>query len=262
MSFSREFSRVASIALLLLLAGGCVAVGNYRATPVPPELLPAYTLELEVRGQPQWDADRYEITFGFELRANDEFPYNAVVQEIVQEVIYRRYDGREIRDTLTLVEAFRLSRVGLDEDLRVVYRLPAFQRDRHFERGYLSVGPMIETVDVWRVVRFYPAYIEGVDETDHGFSHLPQNRDGSIVTDIPGNFNESHQRAHELKGAILQDDRQRARWYYIRYHWYREPEGGRPQATFDFQKYARPKNEPTWLSNTLESGVRHASAGE
>jgi hypothetical protein len=121
---------------------------------------------------------------------------------------------------------------------------------------------MIETVDVWRVVRFYPAYVEGADWTELGFAHLPQNREGSIITDIPDNFNETHQRAHELKGAVLQDDRGRARWYHMRYHWYREPEGGRPQATFDFQKYARPKNEPTWLSNTLESGVRHASAGE
>ncbi|MBX3460135.1 MAG: hypothetical protein KF696_09290 [Planctomycetes bacterium] len=256
------FMRHASIVLLLLLLGGCATVGNYVAAPIEPARLPEYTLELEVRGQPEWDEDRYEVSLGFELRAKDEFSYNAVVQEIVQEVVYTRYDGREIRETLTLVEAFKLTRIGYDDGGRVVYRLPSFQRDRHYERGYLSVGPMIETVDVWRVVRFYPGYVEGADWTTLGFAHLPQNRTGSIVTDIPDNFNETHQRNHELKGAVLQDHRDNARWYHMRYRWYRESTGGRPQATFTFVKYKRPADEPEWLSNTLNHGVRHASAGE
>ncbi len=255
-------SRAASIAILLLVAGGCAVVGNYPATPVAPTELPEYTLAIELRGQPEWDADRYEVSLGFELRAHDEFAYNAVVQEIVQEVVYTRYDAREIRETLTLVEAFKLTRIGIDEERMVVYRLPSFQRDRHYERGYLSVGPMIEKVDVWRVVRFYPGYVENADWTALGFAHLPQNRSGSLITDIPENFNESHQRGHELKGAILQDDRDGARWYHMRYRWRREQATKRPQATFEFHKYTRPADEPDWLANTLDHGVRHASAGE
>jgi len=262
------FKRAASIAILLLLAAGgtltsgCASAGNYKAAPVEPQVLPEYTLELELRSEPEYDEDRYEVSLGFELRAHDEFAYNAVVQEIVQEVIYERFDGRKIRETLVLVEAFKLNRVGRDDDGKIVYRLPSFQRDRHYERGYESVGPMIKQIDVWRVVRFYPGFVEGADWTELGFAHLPQNRMGSMVTDIPENFNESHQRKHEHTGAVLQDDRDKSRWYHMRYHWWREPTGNRPQATFTFGKYARPVDEPTWLSTTIQRGSRTANAGE
>lgn len=258
-----------SIAILLLLAAGgtltsgCAStVGNYRAQPVEPGVLPEYTLELEVRGEPEYDEDRYEVSLGFELRADGEFSYNCIVQEIVQEVIYQRYDGRKIRETLTLVEAFKLNRVGTDGEGTVIYRLPSFQRDRHYERGYLSVGPMIEKIDVWRVVRFYPGYVEDADWTTLGFAHLPQNRTGSIVTDIPENFNESHQSRHDHRGRVVQDDRARGKWYHMRYHWWREPTGQRPQARFTFKKYARPMDETPWQTNTIDHGVRTANAGE
>ena len=255
--------RFASIAILLLATvGGCASVGNYETAPVEPEVLPDYTLELELRGEPEYDEDRYEVNLGFDLRAEDEFAYNAIVQEIVQEVIYERFDGRKIRETLVLVEAFKLSRVGRTEDGEVIYRLPSFQRDRHYERGYLSVGPMIKQINVWRVVRFYPGFVEGADWTELGFAHLPQNRTGSMVTDIPENFNESHQRKHDHLGEVLQDDRQRGRFYSMRYRWWREPSGNRPQATFTFAKYERPKDEPTWLQTTIDQGTRTASAGE
>jgi hypothetical protein len=253
----------ASIAIILLLAaGGCATAGNYKGAPVEPDVLPAYTLQLEPRGEPDYDEDRYEVSLGFELTAQGEFAYNAIVQEIVQEVIYERFDGRRIRETLTLVECFKLNRIGANDRGEVVYRLPSFQRDRHYERGYLSVGPMIKQIDVWRVVRYYPGFVEGADWTDLGFAHLPQNRTGNIVTDIPENFNESHQRNHVHTGAVLQDDRARSKFYHMRYHWWREPTGNRPQATFTFGKDARPADEPEWLSTTIENGTRSSSAGE
>ena len=255
--------KFASIAILLLTTvGGCASAGNYKAAPVEPEVLPEYTLELELRGEPEYDEDRYVVNLGFELRAEDEFAYNAIVQEIVQEVIYERFDGRKIRETLVLVECFKLTRVGRTEDGEIVYRLPSFQRDRHFERGYLSVGPMIKTIDVWRVVRFYPGFVEGTDSTELGFAHLPQNHDGSLITDIPENFNESHQRKHDTVGRVVQDDRESGRFYSIRYHWWREPTGNRPQADFAFMKYKRPADEPTWLQTTVDHGTRTSSAGE
>jgi hypothetical protein len=258
---AKRFS--ASIAFILLLAaGGCASVGNYKSAPVQPEVLPEYTLDLELRGEPEFDEDRYEVSLGFELRAQGEFAYNAIVQEIVQEVIYERFDGRKIRETLTLVECFKLNRVGENEAGEIVYRLPSFQRDRHYERGYLSVGPMIKQIDVWRVVRYYPGFVEGADWTDLGFAHLPQNRTASIITDIPENFNESHQRNHIHAGAVLQDDRTQSRFYHMRYHWWREPTGNRPQADFHFMKDARPADEPAWLSTTIEQGTRSSSAGE
>lgn len=263
----RSFPRRASIALALLLAaggllGGCASAGNYQAQPVAPATLPQYTLKAETLGDPRHDADGYDVSLGFELKADGEFDYNAVVQEIVQEALYTRFDGQKIRETLTLVEAFKLRRVGLDEDGKVVYRLPSFQRDRHFERGYLSVGPMVKTIDVWRVVRYYPGYVDGADWTNLGFAHLPEAKDGCLKTVIPPNFNESHQKAHAISGKVVQDDRANAGWYHMRYHWYREPEGQRPQALFEFVKSARPADESEWVSQTIRTSDQSASAGE
>lgn len=250
----------------LLAAGGmlagCAGGGNYAAAPVAPAELPAYELKLELRGEPTHDDDGYDVSLGFELLATDEFSYNALVQEIAQEVVYERYDGRVIRETLTLVEAFRLHRVGEDDSGRVVYRLPPFQRDRHFERGYLSVGPMIEQVQVWRVVRYYPAYVEGADWTRLGFAHLPGNRTGSLVTRIPANFNENHQQSHVISGIVRADDRQKSGWYHMKYHWWREPTGQRPQADFSFVHGSRPAEETTWLAETLDRPARSSQAGE
>lgn len=245
-----------------LLASGCTTSGNYRASPIEPQNLPDYTLELQTRGEPEYDEDRYDVSLGFELRARDEFAYNAIVQEIVQEVVYKRYDGREFRESLVLVEAFKLHRVGMDAEGLVVYRLPSFQRDRHYERGYLSVGPMIERIDVWRVVRFYPAFVEGADWTNLGFAHLPGNRVGTMVTDIPENFNESHQRNYAMTGSIVQDDRARGQFYNMRYEWWREPSAQRPQAKFTFTSSGRPTDEPAWLAQTINHGVLDGKAGE
>lgn len=244
------------------LLGGCAVAGNYVAQPVAPAELPVYALKAEVLGDPRHDADGYDVSLGFELKADAEFDYNAVVQEIVQEALYVRYDGRQIRETLTLVEAFKLRRVGVDDSGKVVYRLPSFQRDRHFERGYLSVGPMVKTIDVWRVVRYYPGYVEGADWTNLGFAHLPEARDGCLKTVIPPNFNESHQKAHAISGRVVQDDRAGAGWYHMRYHWYREPEGQRPQATFEFVHGKRPADESEWVSQTIRNSDQSASAGE
>lgn len=244
------------------LLAGCAGAGNYHAQPVAPASLPQYVLKAEPLGEPQHDEDGYDVSLGFELRAQGEFDYNAVVQEIVQEALYLRYDGRQIRETLTLVEAFKLRRVGVDESGKVIYRLPSFQRDRHFERGYLSVGPMVKSVDVWRVVRYYPGYVEGADWTSLGFAHLPEARDGCIKTVIPPNFNESHQKSYALSGRVVQDDRRNAGWYHMRYQWYREPEGRRPQALFEFVRDKRPADESEWVSQTIRNSDQRASAGE
>ena len=261
-------SRLASITLFFLLLGGglvisgCATGGNYDAQPVEADALPPYTLDIEVRTGPDYDADGYEITLGFNLNAEDEFAYNAIVQEIVQQAIYYRYDGREIHEHLTLVEAFRLHRVGTDRKGNVRYRLPPMQRDRHFEHGYLSVGPMIKQIEVYRVIRYYPAFVEGADWTRLGFAHLPSNRDESIRTNIPDNFNENHQDSFIAQGRVVKDDRDKPRWYSLHYHWWREPTGKRPQATLDFRDFERPEIEPDWLAKTLDAGLTTAGAGD
>src|SRR5688572_32061171 len=142
-----------SIALLGILAAGwllsaCNSVAFFTQTPVPPEQLPPYSLELELRGEPVFDADGYELILGFDLRSKGEFAYNAIVQEIVQETVYKRVEGSEIRERLTLVEAFQLSRVGGDSEKGVRYRLKPEQRDRHFERGYQGLGSSFVRAEV------------------------------------------------------------------------------------------------------------------
>ncbi|MCC6573651.1 MAG: hypothetical protein IT462_07660 [Planctomycetes bacterium] len=239
---------------------GCTSAAFFIASPVPPEKLPEYTLELELRGEPAYDPDGYEVVLGFDLRANGEFAYNAIVQEIVQETVYRREDGKQLRETLALVEAFELARVGIDNDSKVRYRLKPFQRDRHYERGYSALGSTIHGAEVFRVVRYYPAFVRDADWSALGFAHLPGNREGTIRTDIPKNFNERHQRGYIIEGAILQDDRARSHWYSMRYSWKRED--GMPTADFAFRRDARPPDESAWLSRVLDKGMREAGAGE
>ncbi|MEE9312225.1 MAG: hypothetical protein V3V10_07395 [Planctomycetota bacterium] len=261
-------TRFSSIALLFLLLGGgvlisgCATGGNYDAQPVAAEALAAYEIEVEVLSGPEYDIDSYEVVLGFNLTAQDEFAYNAIVQEIVQQAIYYRYDGREIQETLTLVEAFQLRRIGTDQDGNVRYRLPPMQRDRHFEHGYLSVGPMIKQIDVYRVVRYYPAFVEGADWTHLGFAHLPENKNKTIQTQIPDKFNEKHQDSYLEIGKIVQDDRAKERWYSLHYHWWREPTGKRPQATLDFLPNDRPDYEPDWLAKTLDAGITTVGSGD
>ncbi len=267
-SFSPIRRFTASIALAIALTvgwlgtSGCSSASNFDAQPVTPNELPEYSVELEQQGDPDYDEDGYDVSLGFDLRADDEFQYNAIAQEIVQEAVYYRYDGRRIRETLTLVEAFKLHRVGTDRDGTVRYRLKPFQRDRHFERGYSTVSPMIKRIEVCRVVRFYPAFIKDADWTPLGFAHLPQNRMGSIVTTIPDNFNETHQRKYLTTGEVLQDDRTRSHWYHMKYRWWREPSGKRPQANFWFIEGSRPVQEPDWIKRTIDVGMLRASAGE
>lgn len=243
------------------MISSCTSAAFFNAAPVPPEKLAPYTLELELRGEPRHDANGYEVILGFDLRSKGEFDYNAIVQEIVQETIYSRLDGTSLREVLTLVEAFQISRVGADPDGFVRYRLKPFQRDRHYENGYSSLGPSITRAEVYRVVRYYPAYVRDADWTALGFAHLPKNRDGSLHTDIPPSFNERHQRGYIIEGAIVQDDRQNQRWYSMRYSWKRGSDG-KPGADFSFRRDSRPPDESAWLSRVLERDMHTAGAGE
>jgi hypothetical protein len=256
-----------SIALALILAAGwllagCNTVAFFTQTPVPPEKLAKYELDIEPRGEPTYDADGYEVTLGFDLLAHGEFAYNSVVQEIVQETVYKRTDGSEIRERLTLVEAFRLNRVGVNKDDLVRYRLQPFQRDRHYERGYQSLGSGIARAEVFRVVRFYAAFVRDADWTSLGFAHLPGNRDGSVTTSIPRNFNERHQRGYIIDGQVEADDRAKSKFYSMRFSWWRDAASGVAQAQFTFRNGQRPPDEPVWVTNTIEAKARSAGAGE
>jgi hypothetical protein len=258
---SRIIALIGILAAGWLLAG-CNSVAFFTQTPVAPDKLAKYTLDLELRQDPTFDSDGYEVTLGFDLRARGEFAYNSIVQEIVQETVYKRVDGSEIRERLTLVEAFQLHRVGADKDDIVIYRLQPFQRDRHYERGYQSLGSGVCRAEVCRVVRFYAGFVRDADWTSLGFAHLPRNHSGTLITNIPRNFNERHQRGYIIEGQVEADDRANGHIYSMRYSWWRETTSGKPQADFTFRNGQRPPDETTWVTSTVNAVGRSAGAGE
>lgn len=57
------------------------------------------------------------------------------------------------------------------------------------------------SIKEFRTMKVYCANVTGADEWG-GFAHLPENMDGSVVTNIGPNFNRVYQRNHETKGRI------------------------------------------------------------
>jgi len=85
------------------------------------------------------------------------------------------------------------------------------QSDRH------SIGHLSGTHKRW--IYTYPAEVEGVDATPSGFAELPQNKDGSVVTNTnPETFNTEHNASYSRKGRIVRDERERGRWWSMYYH--------------------------------------------
>lgn len=132
--------------------------------------------------------------------------YNTLVQEIF---IYRR-DGSV---STTLVEQFEMNSSGR-------------MHIGHYDRHYSSYAGVYER----RRMYIYPANTKGVDTTFSGFGQLPQNKDGSVKTNIPWNFNREYQWKqgpngedphpdfgvrHNTQGYIVDDARDRGVWWEI-----------------------------------------------
>ena len=60
----------------------------------------------------------------------------------------------------------------------------------------------------------YPANVEGVDWS-RNFAHLPENKDGSVVTSIGSTFNEDYQKEHKTIGRVVDEDRSKGFWWGI-----------------------------------------------
>lgn len=104
--------------------------------------------------------------------------WNAIVQEVV------------CADGKVLVECFRLS-----------------QGDSIQDRHTWSDASEARTMTV------YLAKVEGVDWRGR-FAHLPQNMDGSLVTNIGLNFNAEYQRTHKTQGRIVARSEESFTWRF------------------------------------------------
>ncbi len=61
--------------------------------------------------------------------------------------------------------------------------------------------------DTWSVCIVYPATVEGIDATSSGWGHLPQNRTGSVVTNVGPGWNSNYQKKHKTQGKVVKDAR-------------------------------------------------------
>ncbi len=200
----------------------CVPYG-YQGEVVEPEKLPPYKLEIKVLEEPHYDHDGYEVSLLFRLHSQEPFPYRYLIQEIEQTLHFYDYNNKKREQTFSLVEVFRMSGVPERKSGLWIYNLEPFQHDRHFETGFTEYQGVFKRVLLSRKIRIYPAMVAGADFTFLGFAHLPENRDGSLQTHIPHNFNRSYQKNHETRGKVLVDDRERgSRFYELDYQWYDE----------------------------------------
>lgn len=133
--------------------------------------------EIEHRGSNGGYTSGYVKVY-FQKRSHDA-DFNCVVQEVQSPF------G-------TLVEAFTLNTFG----------------DEHADFHTWTDNPAPHT----RRMTVYLAKVEGADWTSGGFCHLPQNIDGSVVTEIPDNFNQSYQDKRETRGSIVRRSAHEFTW--------------------------------------------------
>ena len=66
-----------------------------------------------------------------------------------------------------------------------------------------------------RTFKVYAGLTTDTDETFLGFAMLPANKDGSVVTLIPKNFNSRYQESHVLRGRVVGQSTVSGEWHII-----------------------------------------------
>lgn len=85
---------------------------------------------------------------------------------------------------------------------------PFGQRDTH------SISGTVESHT--RYVYTYPAEVIGADFTYRGFAEIPQNQDGTVVTNTdPASFNAKYNSNHDRRGRVVRDYREHGRWWSV-----------------------------------------------
>lgn len=175
---------------ILVVAAYCAATGccNIPVRPIP-QPMGLNDGDMQIRETYRYsDEDDWSAKFKF-YEWDDEYDH------WIQEVYLPNGD--------ILVEVFNL----------VNGQMLSCRVDHH--RTKYGVGPSGKEV---RLVYSYMGKVEGVDWNSNGtFAHLPQNRDGTVVTDIGSNFNEAYQKSNETRGRIVSDNRPEGFWWSLTY---------------------------------------------
>lgn len=223
--FTTWVHRAVLAVVALALVQAC-AIYDRGGQTVTPDKLPPYRVELATEDEPAVKTDGYEWRLRFNVRSRGPFPYSHLIQEIRQTAIHTLASGAAESYVITLVETFRLSPNPTRDGDDWVYSLEPFQRDKHFESGFEGTNEMVREITIKRDIRLYTAVVEGADFTLLGFAHLPGNKEGSIATAIPANFNRTYQESHKTQGRIVVDDRERgSHCYGFEYSWRRSSSG-------------------------------------
>lgn len=181
-----------------------------------------YEVSVVPLGPARVSRDGFEARFEFEVTSPLDLHRNSLVQELRQTVTLIYKNGERRKRDLTLVEAFRLRPIGRDAIGHYHYRIYAGQSDRHSMRGLDELSADVTAVEIDREVFAYVANVMEADFTPAGFAHLPENEDGSLVSDIPERFNEKYQSTHEMKGWVRNSGDSRGLTYRIKYRLVRD----------------------------------------
>lgn len=68
-----------------------------------------------------------------------------------------------------------------------------------------------------RIMVTYPGEIKGADQTESGFAQLPQNKDGTAITNTGPYFNKWYQDKYETKGRITRHKRDNPTVWILRW---------------------------------------------
>lgn len=106
--------------------------------------------------------------------------------------------------------------LGYGEVLVEYFRTPngRFEVGQYDNHG--SISEDLFTHSRW--VYTYPARVEGMDLTILGFGELPQNKNGTAISNTdPKTFNRKYHKSHKRQGRVVEDMRKDGIWWYLSY---------------------------------------------
>ncbi len=167
-------------AAMLMIGTGCAAISTLDASP-------SVLTEADLDSKPYVGIQMKHMNIGdnwfnVRLRFSEQTKYNCLVQEIQ---FKRKRWGSSVMKEFTLVEVFGF----YDRETLVDYHRSSF----------------IDETE--REMFLYPATVIGVDwrnDIKKDFGHLPQNEDGSVVTNAPTYLNRSYQANNKTQGVIIE----------------------------------------------------------
>lgn len=162
-----------------------------------------YDITVRPLGPANVSAEGFEARFDFLVTSPLDLERNALVQELRQVMTLTHADGSEDSRHLSLVEAFRLQLTAVNRQGMHEYGLMPGQRDRH-TATLNDVPADVVLIRIERTVSAYVANVAGADFSELGFAHLPENEDGSLVSNVGRGFNADYQAAHETRGSVAQ----------------------------------------------------------